>query len=208
MVTRAPLPALLALLALSAAAPARAAGPAETPLALGSEIPAAAVKMKSVDGKEVALADVKGAKGTLVVFTCNACPWVKAWQERIARIGNDSVARGVGVVAVNSNDPSVVPEDGFEPMKERAKELALAFPYVVDATQEVAEAFGATRTPEAFLFDAGGRLAYHGTVDDNAREPSAVTETWLADATAAVVAGEPVKTAETKALGCTIKWRP
>jgi len=203
MLTRALIPTLLALAAL----PAVAAGPADKPLPLGSEIPTASVKMTSVDGKEISLADVKGAKGTLVVFTCNACPWVQAWQGRIAKLGNEYSTKGIGVVAVNSNDPTVVPEDGFEPMKERAKQLELAFPYVVDATQEVAAAFGATRTPEAFLFDSGGRLVYHGTVDDNARDAAAVKQTWLADALAAVVAGEPVKEPTTKALGCTIKWR-
>ena len=138
------------------------------------------LKMKGVDGRETTLGEVKGAKGTLVVFTCNACPWAKAWEERIVALGNEYAKKGVGVIAVNSNDPGKVAEDGYDIMKARAAEKGFAFPYVVDATSNVARAFGATRTPEAFLFDAQGRLVYHGTIDDNAQEPGGVKERYLA----------------------------
>jgi len=196
------------LLALLVAGAVHAGGPEPTPLALGSEIPMADKPMTSVDDSQVTLGEIKGEKGTLVVFTCNACPWARAWQGRIAAIGNDARKQGFGVVAINSNAPEIVPDDGFPQMKDRAKELALAFPYVVDDTQDVARAFGASRTPEVFLFDAGGHLAYHGTVDDNAKDEASVSERWLANAVAAVAAGRAVDPAETKALGCSIKWRP
>lgn len=197
---------LLALLATTClATTAFAQDPAV--LALGSPAPLRETVMKGVDGKDRSIASVAGAKGTLVVFTCNACPWAKLWQERIAAIGNDAAKSGLGVIAINSNDPSVNSEDGFAEMVQRSKKLGLKFPYVVDATSDVARAFGATRTPEAFLFDAKGTLVYHGAIDDNAKQPKSVKEPWLRQAVVAVAAGSTVATAETKALGCTIKFR-
>ncbi len=193
--------------ALACAAVAAAAdGPRG--LALGDASPMASVKMKNVDGREISIAEVAGRKGTLVVFTCNACPWAKAWQSRIAEIGNRGVKQGVGVIAVNANDPGVVAEDDYPVMQARARELGLKFPYVVDASSDVARAFGATRTPEAFLFDARGRLVYHGTIDDNAKQPEQVKARYLQDAVRAVLAGRKVAAAETRALGCSIKFRP
>jgi peroxiredoxin len=190
---------------LAGSSPAQDAAP--KPLALGSKAPLATVKMKNVDGSEVSLTDIAGARGTLVVFTCNHCPWAQAWQTRIAEIGNAARKNGIGVVAINSNDPDAYPEDDFAPMQERAKMLKFEFPYVVDATSDLARAFGATRTPEAYLFDKSGKLVYHGTVDDNAREPEKVKQRWLRDAVDAVAAGKAVANRETKAFGCGIKYR-
>lgn len=200
------------LLALLAAVPSTApAQPAERPapsaIPLGSAMPMADVAMKNVDGRDVTLAKAAGRKGTLVLFLCNHCPWVKLWQPRIADLGRAALKQGVGVIAVNGNDPAAYPEDEFEVMVTRAKEVGYRFPYVVDATSDVARAFGATKTPEAFLFDAGGTLVYHGAIDDNAKDAKAVKSRWLADAVAAVSAGRPVPVASTKALGCTIKFR-
>jgi len=178
-----------------------------SPLALGSAAPMRETMLQGADGRERSIASVAGAKGTLVVFTCNSCPWAKMWQERVAAIGNEALKLGFGVLAVNANDPAVNPEDGPAEMAKRAKKLGLRFPYVVDATSYVARAFGASRTPEAFLFDAKGRLVYHGTVDDNARDANAVKQPWLRDAVEAVAAGHTVATAETKAMGCSIKFR-
>jgi peroxiredoxin len=183
------------------------AAPAHAQLALGDAMPMGSAKMKSVTGKDLTLAASAGKQGTLVVFTCNACPWAKKWQSRVAEIGNSALAAGLGVVAVNSNDPAMNAEDGYKEMQKRAKELKFQFPYVVDATSDVARAFGATRTPEAFVFDAGGKLVYHGTVDDNANDPAAVKEAWLQDAVNAVAGGKAVSIAETKAMGCSIKFR-
>ena len=176
-------------------------------LALGAAAPAATVKMKGVDGRELSIADAKGEKGTLVIFTCNHCPWVKAWETRIAEIGNAWQAKGIGVIAINSNDPAAYPEDAFEEMQKRAKDRGMRYPYVVDATSEVARAFGASHTPEIFLFGKDGKLAYKGAVDDNAKEPEKVKEHFLADALEAVAAGKAPAMAETKALGCSIKYR-
>jgi hypothetical protein len=188
------------LLALALAAPALA-------LDLGAAAPKSDVRMKNVDGKLVSIASLPGPKGKLVLFTCNHCPWVRAWEDRIVRIAADAKKSSIGVVAINANDPSAYPEDSYDKMKERAKRSRYGFPYVVDATSEVARAFGASHTPEAFLFDAEGKLVYHGAIDDNAREPGKVTAHWLADAVAATASGRPVPNAETKSLGCSIKFR-
>jgi hypothetical protein len=142
-----------------------------------------------------------------VVFTCNHCPWVKAWEDRLVALCNEYEKQGIGVVAVNSNDPTDYPEDGYAEMQARAKAKGYEFPYVVDATSGVARAFGATHTPEAYLFDAAGRLVYTGAIDDNAHDPEAVKSRFLKDALDAVVAGSPVPVARTKALGCSIKLR-
>ena len=194
---------LLATVTLSLVAVSAQAGG----LALGDAAPRADVKMKSVDGKDITIASVRGEKGTLVVFSCNACPWARAWESRIAELSNTYSKKGVGVVVINSNDPSQVPEDGRDEMVARAKKLKLAVPYVVDATSDVARAFGATRTPEAYLFDPAGKLVYHGTIDDNAKEPEKVQSRYLRDALDATLEGKAVPTAETKAMGCGIKFR-
>lgn len=193
---------LLACVALLVPAAAHA-----DPLALGARAPMADVAMKNVDGKSRTVAGVAGKKGTLVIFTCNSCPWAQAWEERIVAHGNAWAKKGIGVIAINPNDPAVKSEDGMAAMKKRAKDRGMAFPYVVDATSDVARAFGATRTPEVFLFDAEGKLVYHGAIDDNAREPEKVTARYLEDALEAVAGGKDVTLAQTKAFGCTIKFR-
>jgi len=195
---KASLLALTALLALPAGASA---------LDIGDRIPMRDTEMRSVDGHRVSIADVAGEHGTLVVFTCNHCPWARAWQARLVALGNRYRSRGVGVVAVNANDPAEHAEDAYGPMQRRAREAGMEFPYVVDETSDVARAFGATRTPEAFLFDAHGRLVYHGAVDDNAHEPDHVQRRYLRDALEAVVAGRRPDPAETRSMGCTIKFR-
>jgi peroxiredoxin len=169
------LPILLALGAGAACAgepvTTTAVDPAPTALAIGEAIPLADVPMKNVDGKEITIADIAGPKGTLVVFSCNACPWAQAWEARITQAGNTYAKKGVGVIVVNSNDPAKVADDDYEPMKQRAKKLGMKFPYVVDATSDVARAFGATRTPEAFLFDAKGKLVYRRSASATCRMP-------------------------------------
>ena len=176
-------------------------------LPIGATIPMADVKMKNVDGKELDLAEVKKPAGTLVVFTCNHCPFAKMWESRIVELGNTYAAKGIGVVAINANDPKVAADDSFDVMQQRAKERGMQFPYVVDATSNLARAFGATKTPEAFLFDKEGKLVYHGAIDDNGQEPSKVENAYLKLALEAVVNGGEVPVKETKSIGCGIKFR-
>jgi peroxiredoxin len=192
---------LLSTLALSAALAGSAAA-----LQLGATAPQNTVKMRNIDGRELSIAEVTGPKGTLVIFTCNHCPWAKAWETRIAELGNTYRQRGIGVIAINANDPSANAEDSFDKMVTRAKQRDFQFPYVVDNGSTVARAFGAERTPEAYLFDANGVLVYHGTIDDNADDATAVKQHYLRDALEAVVSGQGVAVKETKALGCGIKY--
>ena len=195
--------------ALAAVLPAALASTvqAATPLALGAKAPMATTKMKNVDGKMLSIADVAGKAGTLVIFTCNHCPFAKGWEQRIAELGATYAKKGIGVLLINANDPAMHAEDDFAGTQARAKSLGLAVPYVVDDTSNVARAFGASVTPEAFLFDAGGKLAYHGTIDDNHRDPSKVEKRYLKDALDAVVAGKRPAVPESKGLGCGIKFR-
>jgi peroxiredoxin len=178
------------------------------PLALGATAPQITAKLKNpADGKTLTLAEAKGAKGTLVVFTCNNCPWAKAWEQRIVEMGNGYSKKGIGVVLVNSNDPSIAEKDTPDLIKARHKERAMAVPYVIDENQVLAKAFGATVTPEAFLFDKGGKLVYHGTIDDNGKQPDQVTKRYLKDALDAVSSGKAPAVGETKGIGCGIKFK-
>ncbi|MBD3167088.1 redoxin family protein [bacterium] len=177
-------------------------------IAMGDKAPMTDVKMKNATREgALSIADVKGDKGTLVIFSCNHCPYVVAWEDRIAQIGNSYMKKGFGVIAINSNDPATYPSDGFDHMVTRAKEKGFEFPYVVDATSDVARAYGAERTPEVFLFNADDELVYHGAVDDNSENADMVEKTYLKDALDAVLAGREVPMKETKAIGCSIKFR-
>jgi peroxiredoxin len=176
-------------------------------LSLGEAAPMATVKMKGVDGRELSIADIQGGKGTLVMFSCNHCPYVKAWEDRIATIGNGAPAQGIGVIVINPNDLDAYPDDDYAAMQRRAQEKGFKFPYVVDATSDVARAFGATRTPEVYLFDADGKLAYKGAIDDNAQDAAKVQRRYLADAIEALATGREPAVQESKAIGCSIKFR-
>lgn len=176
-------------------------------LELGDKPPKTDVKMKGVDGKDYTIAGVKGEKGTLVIFSCNHCPFVVAWESRIAAIGNEFMKKGIGVIQINPNDYNRYQADAPEKMAQRAKERGFEFPYVVDATSEVARAFKATVTPEFFLFDADDKLVFHGALDDNHRNASAATQHYLRNALDALLKGEAIPVARTKTPGCTIKWR-
>jgi len=199
--------ALTASFAMTALGAARAEEQGKS-LAMGSKAPMAATKLKSAtDGKSVAITDVKGTKGTLVVFTCNHCPYAKAWEQRIVEMGHEYSKKGIGTILLNPNDPGVSKGDSFEAMQERAKERGMQMPYVMDEGSALAKAFGAMVTPEAYLFDKGGKLVYHGTIDDNHKEADKVEKRYLKDALDAVAGGKTVPMAETKGIGCTIKFK-
>ncbi|MBI3288391.1 MAG: thioredoxin family protein, partial [Elusimicrobia bacterium] len=149
-----------------------------------------------VDGKPHSLDSIKGAKATIVVFSCNHCPYVVMTEDRLAAVFNDYRSKGVGMAAVNSNDSVKYPDDSFEAMKARAQEKGFPFPYLHDATQEVAKAYGATHTPHLFVFDGNLELAYTGCVDDDNNYKFRKTPTihYLRDALDDLVAGRPVRT--------------
>lgn len=165
-------------------------------------------KLKNIDGKMVSLADFKDAKGYVVIFTCNHCPYAIAYEDRIIALHNKYASKGYPVVAINPNDPSVQPQDSFEKMIERAKEKKFPYVYLFDEGQKVFPIFGATRTPHVFLVTKKGKdlvVEYIGTIDDNYKDANEVKETYLANAIDALIAGEKLAVTETKAIGCSIK---
>ncbi|MCW5924978.1 MAG: thioredoxin family protein [Saprospiraceae bacterium] len=163
--------------------------------------------LKNVDGKMVSLAGIKNAEGYIVIFTCNHCPYAKAYEDRIIALHNKYAPLGYPVVAINPNDKDVQPQDSYDKMKVRAKEKGFPFAYLYDETQEIAKAYGATRTPHVYLLDKDRVVRYIGAIDDNSEEPTEVKERYLEDAIDALRGGSEVKVKETKAVGCTIKWR-
>jgi thioredoxin-related protein len=175
-------------------------------LELGSDIPMADVKMVDVSGKKVSLNDAVGENGLLVVFSCNTCPWVDAWEDRYISVSKLSQKKGVGMIAINPNQGSRNKGDGMVDMQTRAKKAKYDFYYTLDKESKLASAFGASKTPHIYLFNNKGTLVYRGAIDDNARKPKKVKKAYLMDAIDAMVAGEKIEMASTKALGCGIKY--
>jgi peroxiredoxin len=163
--------------------------------------------LPGVDEANHALGQYSGKAAVAVIFSCNHCPYVRAWEDRMIQIQADYASKGVQIVAVNSNDAARYPEDSFAKMKERAHEKNFNFPYLRDESQQVARAYGAERTPEVFLFDKTGTLRYHGVIDDNYDDPAEVKTRYLRDALDAVLSGTVPPKTETKPIGCSIKWK-
>jgi thioredoxin-related protein len=175
------------------------------PLPLGSPIPNAETKMKDVSGKEVSLKDAKTNKGLLVMFSCNTCPYVIRNQERTNEAAKHAMNNGIGVAILNSNEAKRGDDDSFEDMKAYAKDQGYKWYYLVDNNSAQADAFGANRTPECFLFDGNGKLVYHGAIDDNPNDAGAVSRKHLISAMDEMNAGKDVSVKESKSVGCTIK---
>lgn len=175
-------------------------------LSLGSPAPEFN-NVPGIDSKKYSLKSFAGHKCLVVVFSCNHCPYVQAYEERMKAFQREYAPKGVQLVAINSNETVNYPEDNFEEMVKRAKQQGFNFPYLRDDDQSVATAFGATHTPEFFLFDQQRMLRYHGKMDDNYQNPGAVKVHFLLNAVDAVLSGEEVKEKETYSIGCTIKWK-
>lgn len=148
-----------------------------------------------------------GNPATVVVFTCNHCPYALAWHDRLMAAARDYAGRGVRFLAINSNDSDRYPRDSFEAMKRRIAEERWPVPYLHDSSQEVARAYGAKTTPDVFVLDSGRRLRYRGAPDSDYDDPSQ-NASWLRQALDAVLAGDDPDPAETKPVGCSIKWKP
>jgi peroxiredoxin len=148
-----------------------------------------------------------GAPATVVLFTCNHCPYALAWQDRLADAARDYADRGVVFLAVNSNDSERYPRDSFDAMRRRATEEQWPMPYLHDASQEVARSYGAKTTPDLFVLDDERRLRYRGAPDSDYNDPGQ-RAAWLREALDAVLAGSQPATAETEPVGCSIKWKP
>lgn len=163
--------------------------------------------LKNIDGEYYSLNSFLDYKALIIVFTCNHCPYARAYEERLIKISHDYNNKSVIVVAINSNDEISYPEDSFENMKDRAVEIDLPFVYLRDDSQEIAKAYGVAYTPEIFLFDKSKKLAYKGKIDDNWREPEKVKNNYLRAAIDELLADKAISIPETFAIGCTIKWK-
>lgn len=166
--------------------------------------------LKNVDGKMVSLGSYKDAKGFIVVFTCNHCPYAKAYESRIIELDNQFKAKGYPVIAINPNDPSIVPDDSYENMQKVAKKKKYPFPYLLDETQEVFKKYGATKTPHVYVLqkvNGSFMVQYIGAIDDNYEDEKAVTQEYVANAVNALLNGAAPEPSETKAIGCSIKFK-
>jgi peroxiredoxin len=172
-------------------------------LSIGDHIPE--FSLPDTDGQPVAVSD--GGQVSVVVFTCNHCPYALAWHDRILQVARDYGDRGVRFLQINSNDAERYPRDSYEAMQQRVASEDWPMPYLHDSSQEVARAFGAKVTPDVFVFDAGGALRYRGAPDGDYGEPEANAE-WLRAALDAVLDGGEPDPAENEPVGCSVKWKP
>lgn len=164
--------------------------------------------LKNVDGKMVSLSDFENAKGFLVIFTCNTCPYSVAYEDRINALDAKYKPLGVPVIAINPNNPEKKPGDSFAAMKIRAAEKGFTFPYLLDEGQKIYPQYGATRTPHVYLLEKtsnGNVVKYIGAIDDNSRDASEVEEKFVENAVDSMLAGKEIKTTTTRAIGCSIK---
>lgn len=169
---------------------------------------AADFSLKNVDGKMVSLSDFENAKGFLVIFTCNTCPYSVAYEDRINALDAKYKPLGVPVIAINPNNPEKKPGDSFAAMKTRAEEKGFTFPYLLDEGQKIYPQYGATRTPHVYLLEKtlkGNVVKYMGAIDDNNRDASEVEEKFVENAVDSMLAGKEIKTTTTRAIGCSIK---
>lgn len=174
-----------------------------TPYKIGDK--ATDFKLKSVDGKMYGMADYKDAKGFIVVFTCNHCPFAVKYEDRVNALAKKYKSKGYVLLAINPNDPAMQAEDSYELMKVRAKEKGFAFPYLFDEGQKIYPQYGATKTPHVFLLDKNRIVKYIGAIDDNVDSASDVKEKYLENAISALENGKTPSPETTKAIGCSIK---
>ncbi|MBP9717795.1 thioredoxin family protein [Candidatus Gracilibacteria bacterium] len=170
--------------------------------------PAPDFDLPGVDDKTHTLASFASAKILVVIFMCNHCPYVQACWQRLVDLQNEFGAQGVQLVGINSNDSATYPEDSLEKMKEYAQKYGQNFPYLQDATQLTAKAYGAVCTPDIFVYDQQRHLQYHGRIDDNWKDQGKVTKRELAEAITALLKGDLPPRDQNPSMGCSIKWKP
>jgi thioredoxin-related protein len=174
-------------------------------LAIGSKLPKAEVKMTDISGKEITLGNTITKNGLLVMFSCNTCPYVIKNQERTRQILAYAQSKKMGVAVLNSNEASRGKEDSYDAMKAYGKDQQYNWIYAIDKNHVLADAFGATRTPECFLFDGNGVLVYHGAIDDSPTDAGAVKRTHLKEAIDEMTAGKQITVTTSRSIGCSIK---
>jgi peroxiredoxin len=173
-------------------------------LKIGSKLPE--FNLRATDGKFYSQKSFGNKELLIVIFSCNHCPYVQAYENRIKQIQTD-YEKHLGIMAISSNYAEKYPEDSFEKMKMRAEQNNFNFPYLYDETQEIAKAFGASHTPEIFLFDKNRELAFHGKIDDYWQDESNVKTKYLRNALDEILSGKKISVPETFTIGCTIKWK-
>lgn len=167
-------------------------------------------KLKNVNDKLVSMSDYSTAKGYIIIFTCNTCPYAKAYEQRIIDLHKKYSAQGFPVIAINPNDPAASPGDSFAEMQERSNSKKYPFPYLIDADQEVTRRFGATRTPHVYLVNktiSGNKVEYIGAIDNDTENSNSDKINYVEDAIEALIQQKAPETRMTKAVGCTIKWK-
>ncbi len=174
-------------------------------LSIGSDLPMGDVKMKDISGKEISIKESIQQNGVLVMFSCNTCPYVIKNQQRTLDVAAYAKQNNIGIILLNSNEGSRNDADSYSAMKDYAKAQQYNFPYVVDQDSKIANAFGATRTPEIFLFDANGKLQYKGAIDDNPNDAGNVKRVHAREAITELVSGKSVSVRESRSVGCSIK---
>jgi peroxiredoxin len=175
-------------------------------LEIGSTMPKMEQKLQDISGRTMTLADAKGDQGTLVVFSCNTCPWVINWEDRYLTLADKYISKGIGMIAVNSNSSRFNGSESLDEMVSHADKIGYQFPYAQDPGSELAYAFGATKTPHIYLFDKEDKLVYRGAIDDNGRDASKVDEPFLANAIDELLSGDSISKTTSKAMGCSIKF--
>jgi thioredoxin-related protein len=175
------------------------------PITIGADLPKAAVKMQDVSGKMISIKEAAKANGVLVMFSCNTCPYVLKNQDRTVEIAAYALQKDLGVIVLNSNEAYRTKDDSFDAMKAYAKDQKYKWSYVVDKNHEIADAFGANRTPEVFMFDKNMKLVYHGAIDDNPSDATAVNRSHLKMAINELTEGKEISVKESKSVGCSIK---
>ena len=175
-------------------------------LEIGSTMPKMEQKLQDISGRTMTLADAKGDQGTLVVFSCNTCPWVINWEDRYLTLADTYISKGIGMIAVNSNSSRFNGSESLDEMASHADKIGYQFPYAQDSGSELAYAFGATKTPHIYLFDKEDKLVYRGAIDDNGRDASKVDEPFLANAIDELLSGDSISKTTSKAMGCSIKF--
>ena len=174
-------------------------------LPLGSTLPLGDVQMEDISGRNLSLNEVKGDNGLLVIFSCNTCPWVIKWEDRYPVVQELATVNDIGIILLNPNEDYRDKGDGMEDMILHAEKAGYNLPYVLDKNHRVADAFGASRTPHVYLFNAEDKLVYVGAIDDNANSAADVEEFYVEDAIEQLSAGQAITRSSTKSIGCTIK---
>lgn len=165
-------------------------------------------KLENIDGKMVSLSDYNEAKGFIVIFTCNTCPFSVAYEDRINALNKKYASQGYPVIAIMPNNPAASPGDSMEAMQARAKAKGFTFPYLMDKGQEVYPKYGAAKTPHVYVLQRdkkGNQVKYIGAIDDNYQNPESVNQKYVENAVDALLDGKPIKETHTRAVGCTIK---